>query len=76
MAHDQHARQAIGSHRRRPRPPIEQGISPKKSPGWSWAIGLRAVEHGEMTVEDDEELVAHLALLGQHLVETDHDLVD
>src|SRR5688572_4312627 len=75
MTHHQHAGEAIGSHRRRPRPAVQQGDLAEEVAGMELGNRVAAVEHGEMAVKDDEELVANLALLGQDLVETDHDLV-
>ena len=72
---DEEPRDALGADGRGPARPSSSAISPKKSPRCSCAIGLRSSCTDDVAVEDDEELVADVALLGEHLVEADLDLV-
>ena len=75
MADDQQPRDALGTHRGGARHALEQRDLAEEVAGPERRDRRVTVEDHQPAIEDDEELVAGLALLGEELVEADLDLV-
>src|SRR5688500_7405962 len=72
---DEQARDALRPNRRGPGAPVEQRDLAEEVAGAHRRNRSVAVEHHQPTVEDEEELVADLALLCEDAVQADLDLV-